>query len=119
MTQKRRQPQNTDDNLIGLDGELNTPVDALTSMVDSTKHTDKKQDHFRPDFSAYKFTSSLYIDQAIEALRENALKTNNERKDLLIIKCDVVRVDFDRARFKLESERMGKITFMLVGTMQR
>ena len=120
MTQDKKSPQRaTDDNPIGLDGELDIPLDTPAPMPSSTNYRDKKQGKFRPNFTDLHFTSSLYIDQAVENLRENALKANNERKDLLIIKSDVIQIDPDRARFELEAQRMGQTTYAMTGTMQR
>jgi len=120
MTQKRQQPQSTPDhNPIGLDGELDIPLNTPAPMLDSSKYADKKQGRFRPNFTDLHFTSSLYIDQALEDLRENALKANNERKDLLVIKSNVTQIDPDRARFELEAQRMGQTTYAMTGTMQR
>ncbi|MCL4876592.1 MAG: hypothetical protein KJ064_08040 [Anaerolineae bacterium] len=109
--------QLTDNDLIGTDGELRRP--ASVPMADDIPGTyDKKQDRFRPRSPELHFTTSLYIDGAVELLRSQPAKTGN-RQGLPIIQCDVTSVDSDRARFKLEALRMGKTTGRLEGTMQR
>lgn len=117
--QGKNLPQKYETNdLIGMDGELRRPLDE--SIPDDLPHNyaDKKRDTFRPRSPELHFTTSLYIDRAIELLYAQAEKAN-DRRDLLIIKCSIDSLDADRARFKLESLRMGKMTGRLEGTIQR
>lgn len=110
--------QSADNGLIDADGELKRPVRMPKADDYPATYTDKKQDRFRPSSPELHFTTSLYIDRAVALLRTQAEKAN-ERQKSPIVQCDVTSIDSDRARFKLESLRMGKVTGRLEGTMQR
>ena len=119
MTDKRRHNQRKiDDDPIGLDSELDMPLNTPAPMPSSPKYKDKKQDNFRRLSSKLQFTSSLYIDEAVTNLRKNVQKANNN-KSLLFIKCDLIRIDPDRVRFHLESDHMGTTILIMKGTLQR
>jgi hypothetical protein len=107
--------QSADNRLIDADGELRQPIGVPDDMPGTY---DKKQHRFRPRSPELHFTTSIYIDRAAELLRTQAEKVY-DRQDLLIVQCDIMSVDSDRARFRLESLRMGKTTGRLEGTMQR
>lgn len=118
---KKRNPnlfqQSADNCLIDMDGELKQSL-IVPIPDDVPDNYYKKQGRFRPRSPELHFTTSLYIDRAVELLHIEVEKMN-DREGVPIIQCEVKSVDADRARFKLESLRMGKTTGRLEGTMQR
>lgn len=118
MPKHNPKPAPHDNNFIGTDGELQQSVNLPIPDDRPATYTNKKQDHFRPRSPEMHFTTSLYLDRAVELLRSQTEKPNDGR-DLLVVQCEVTSVDSDRARFKLQSLRMGKTTGRLEGTMQR
>lgn len=103
----------------GFDGELDNILTPAHSSAQPSLMRDKKSEsRFRPRYPEIHFTSSLYIDDAVEHLQKQILEANN-RMDTLIIRGFVSRVDEDRARFEINAIRMGFTTVCFVGTMQR
>lgn len=110
--------QSVNKDLMGMDGELKQAVNVPIPDNLPTTYADKKQDRFRPRSLELHFTTSLYIDRAAALLQAQAQKVN-DRQDLFVVQCDVISVDSDRTRIRLESLRRGKPTGRLEGTMQR